>query len=188
MNFDEKLNFLLKNTFAEDFSLEGDITTKAIFDKNAQAKAIIKSKEKGILSGTKLISPSFKYLDENCSVKVCKSDGDAIFPGTEIAKIEGKISAVLGAERTILNLLQRLSGIATKTNTFCEKIRHTNAKIIDTRKTTPLLRFLEKEAVIHGGGQNHRFGLYDMILIKDTHIKAAGGVTYAVNKAHEFAE
>jgi nicotinate-nucleotide pyrophosphorylase (carboxylating) len=186
MNFEDKVNILLKNAFEEDLNGIGDITTKAIFDENTQVKAIIKSKESGILSGAKLIVPAFKYFDGNCIVETLKSDGQKIENGSEIAKIEGKISAILAAERTILNLLQRLCGISTATDVLSQKIRHTRAKIIDTHKTTPALRFLEKEAVIHGGGQNHRFGLYDMILIKDTHVKAAGGAGVAVVKAAEF--
>lgn len=171
MNIEE----LLAETFFEDLNTAGDITTKTIFAENTPAKAIIKSKENGILSGAKLIVPVFHYLDKNCKVSVLKSDGDILENGTEIAEIEGDIHAILAAERTILNLLQRLSGIATATRNLAKLIAHTKTKVIDTRKTTPMLRFLEKEAVIHGGGKNHRFGLYDMILIKDTHVAAVGG-------------
>jgi len=188
MNFDDKINILLKNAFEEDLGDAGDITTKAIFTENTKVKALIKSKEDGILSGVKLITPAFRYFDKDCVVNLLKSDGDALSNGCEIAKIYGNIDAVLAAERTVLNLLQRLCGIATATNAFSKKILHTRAKIIDTRKTTPTLRFLEKEAVLHGGGQNHRFGLYDMILIKDTHVKAADGADIAAAKATNFAK
>ena len=188
MNFDDKVNILLKNAFEEDLGDTGDITTKAIFTENTKVKALIKSKEDGILSGVKLIAPAFSYFDKNCSVDLLKSDGETLSEGCEIAKIYGNIDAVLAAERTVLNLLQRLCGIATATNVFSKKIRQTRAKIIDTRKTTPMFRFLEKEAVVHGGGQNHRFGLYDMILIKDTHIKAAGGADIAAAKAINFVK
>ena len=166
---------LLSEAFAEDLGVAGDITTKTIFTENPPAKAVIRAKESGVLSGAKLIKPAFHYLDKNARVSVLKSDGELLENGTVIAEIEGGIHTILAAERTILNLLQHLSGIATATQTLAKKIAHTNAKVIDTRKTTPTLRFLEKEAVIHGGGENHRFGLYDMILIKDTHIAAVGG-------------
>jgi len=179
MNFSEKINFLLKNAFDEDLGQFGDITTKAIFDENMQAKAIIKAKECGILSGVSLIKPAFK----GCEVRLFMSDGEILEKEAKIAEISGAIHTILAAERTVLNLLQRFSGIATATNILAQKISHTKAKVIDTRKTTPTLRFLEKEAVVHGGGQNHRFGLYDMILIKDTHVKAAGGPDIAVLKA-----
>jgi len=175
LDFNARVEKLLTDTFSEDLDTAGDITTKTIFTKNTPAKAIIKSKENGILSGAKLITPAFHYLDKNCKISILKSDGDVLENGTIIAEIEGDIHTILAGERTILNLLQHLSGIATATQNLAKKIAHTKAKIIDTRKTTPMLRFLEKEAVVHGGGSNHRFGLYDMILIKDTHVAAAGG-------------
>jgi nicotinate-nucleotide pyrophosphorylase (carboxylating) len=188
MNVDEKINILLKNAFEEDLGDAGDITTKAIFSENTKAQALIKSKENAILSGVKLITPAFRYFDKNCAVDLFMSDSDTLCCGSEIAKIYGNIDALLAAERTVLNLLQRLCGIAAAAHSFSDKIKHTRAKIIDTRKTTPTLRFLEKEAVIHGGGENHRFGLYDMILIKDTHVKAAGGADIAAVKAIKFAK
>jgi nicotinate-nucleotide pyrophosphorylase (carboxylating) len=189
VNFDEKVKCLLKNAFEEDLSAAGDITTNLLFPQKFMAKALIRSKESGILSGAKLIIPAFKYLDENCSVSVLRNDGEALEYGTAIAEINGNIHTILAAERIILNLLQRLCGIATATKRLSEKISHTNAKVIDTRKTTPTFRFLEKEAVVHGGGQNHRFGLFDMILIKDTHITAENGQPdIAVVKARENAK
>jgi len=161
MNFDEKVNILLKNAFEEDLGDAGDITTKAIFAENTKAKALIESKENGILSGVKLITPAFRYFDKNCTADLLKSDGDTLSGGSEIAKIYGNIDAVLAAERTILNLLQRLCGIATAANVLSKKIRHTNAKIIDTRKTTPTFRFLEKEAVRRRTKSSFRTLRYD---------------------------
>jgi len=182
------LEKLLSEAFSEDLGVAGDITTKTIFTQNPPAKAVIRAKESGVLSGAKLIKPAFHFLDKNCGVSVLKSDGELLENGTVVAEIEGNIHTILAAERTILNLLQRLSGIATATQTLAKKIAHTNAKLIDTRKTTPTLRFLEKEAVLHGGGSNHRFGLFDMILIKDTHVAAVGGPDKAVILARENAK
>lgn len=188
-DFNARVEKLLSEAFSEDLNSAGDITTKTIFPQNYQAKAVIKSKENGILSGAKLIVPAFCYLDKNCKVSVLKSDGDKLENGTVIAEIEGNIHTILAAERTILNLLQHLSGVATATHNLAKKIAHTKAKVIDTRKTTPTLRFLEKEAVVHGGGSNHRFGLYDMILIKDTHVAAVGNrPDKAVNLARENSD
>jgi nicotinate-nucleotide pyrophosphorylase (carboxylating) len=188
-DFDARLNKLLNDAFSEDLGTAGDITTKSIFTEIYPAKAIIRSKENGILSGAKIIAPTFLHLDKKCGVSVLKKDGEMLENGSIIAEIEGDIHTILAGERTILNLLQRLCGIAAATQVLAKKIAHTNAKVIDTRKTTPTLRFLEKEAVIHGGGSNHRFGLFDMILIKDTHIAAAGGrPDKAVTLARENAK
>jgi len=181
-----KIRNLLLTAFREDFADIGDITTGAIFGENTQVCALIKSKESGILSGVKFITSAFEILDNNCNVRVLKADGDELTKDMVIAEIEGNIKTILAGERTVLNLLQHFSGIATATNKLVQKIAHTNTKILDTRKTTAGLRFFEKEAVLHGGGQNHRFGLYDMILIKDTHVKAAGGPDIAVKKAQEY--
>jgi len=192
--YGDKVSDLLVAAFKEDFgcdniSLFNDPTTRAVFGENTAAKALIKSKESGVLSGAKLIIPAFRLLDSKIAVRVLKSDGDKIENGAVIAEIQGDIHTILTAERTVLNLLQRLSGIASATNCLAKKIAHTKAKITDTRKTTPTLRFLEKEAALHGGGVNHRFGLYDMVLIKDTHVFAAGGPDIAVKKLREkYAE
>ncbi|MCL2844948.1 MAG: carboxylating nicotinate-nucleotide diphosphorylase [Chitinivibrionia bacterium] len=181
----KQIRNLLLTAFEEDFGADGDITTNAIFNEDKKVCAQIKSKENGILSGAKFIAPAFEALDENCKVRVLKTDGDKLEAGTVIAEIDGGIRGILAGERTVLNLLQRFSGIATATNKLVQKIAHTNAKILDTRKTTAGLRAFEKEAVVHGGGVNHRFGLFDMILIKDTHVFAAGGPDLAVKKVQE---
>jgi nicotinate-nucleotide pyrophosphorylase (carboxylating) len=128
MNFEEKVNALLKNAFEEDLGFVGDITTKTIFAEDLKVKALIKSKEKGVLSGAKLIEPAFKYFDPDCRDAVLKSDGDYLEEGSPISEITGSIHTVLATERIILNLLQRLSGIATTTHTLFQKIRHTSAK------------------------------------------------------------
>jgi nicotinate-nucleotide pyrophosphorylase (carboxylating) len=179
------LKDLLKRALAEDMGTTGDITTKSIFDKSEKAIALIKSKQAGVLSGSYLISPLFKMLDQSMNVKLLADDGEKLSSGTEIARISGPINAILAGERTILNFLQHLSGIATQTAELVSLIKHTHARLLDTRKTTPLLRMMEKTAVVDGGGFNHRFGLYDMILIKDTHVKAAHGVDKAIIKAKQ---
>ena len=135
-----------------------------------------------------MLKPLFSLLDSSLSIKTVRDNSDTLEKGTRICLLEGRIRAILAGERTALNFLQHLSGIATLTRNFVDSISHTRAKILDTRKTTPLLRLLEKQAVIHGGGANHRFGLYDMILIKNTHILAAGGVGKAVRQAQEYVK
>jgi nicotinate-nucleotide pyrophosphorylase (carboxylating) len=177
---------LLKKSLKEDLNQSGDITSKAIFNKKSKAHAIIKSKTNGILSGIKLIKPLYNLIDPSLSIKIIKSDGDILLPQTIICELFGSIRSIFAGERIALNFLGHLSGIATQTNRLVYLISHTKAKILDTRKTTPLLRMLEKQAVVHGGGFNHRYGLYDMILIKDTHIKAAGGIIPAYKKVIKY--
>lgn len=178
-------NFI-RDALREDLSDIGDVTSMSIFSPEDEAEAIIRSKEKGILSGVYLISKIFKTINIDTQIELLKNDGDEVKIGESICKIKGKIITILSGERLVLNLLQRLSGIATSTNELVKIISNTNAKLLDTRKTTPLLRYFEKAAVIHGGGTNHRFGLYDMIMIKDTHVKAAGGPINAIQKAKAF--
>jgi len=186
MNDSDATMNLLHQALAEDLGDVGDVTSQAVFEEDDIAAAVIKSKDSGILSGTRLLEPLFHWLSESLIVKVVADSGAAIEKGTRICELRGSIRAILAGERLALNFLQRLSGIATATHFLSAKITHTKAKLLDTRKTTPLLRRLEKEAVLHGGGRNHRFGLYDMILIKDTHVKAAGGVAKAIRKAQSF--
>jgi len=179
---------LIKDALAEDLGIQGDITTKALFGPGAQASAIIKSKQQGVLSGVHLIAPIFSSLDPDMQITIFLENGAALVPQSRICAIKGNVHAILAGERLALNFLQHLSGIATATNALARLIAHTNAMLLDTRKTTPLLRKLEKEAVVHGGGMNHRFGLFDMILIKDTHVKAAGGPAQAAKRALTYVE
>jgi nicotinate-nucleotide pyrophosphorylase (carboxylating) len=174
---------IIQRTLTEDLGTAGDITTTGIFDKSETATAAIKSKQAGVLSGTYLLQPIFRFLDPSLSTQILAQDGTVLSAGTRIAMLSGSLPAILAGERTALNFLQRLSGIATQTAELVSLIRHTKAKLLDTRKTTPLLRMLEKKAVVDGGGFNHRFGLFDMVLIKDTHVKAAGSVGKAIIKA-----
>jgi len=177
---------ILRRALEEDLGPQGDITSRAVIDGSAAALAVIRSKEEGVVSGGYLIPPLFQIIDPNLKVEVFPEEGDTIAPGTEICRLEGNLAHILAGERTALNFLQRLSGIATQTARLAALIQGTRAVVLDTRKTTPGLRALEKRAVLAGGGRNHRFGLFDMILLKDTHVKACGGPGPAVKKALQF--
>ena len=174
---------LIKSALNEDLKNTGDITSEAIF-KNQEASFILLSKDNGILCGIDLFSETFHIIDKNIKIKFYFNDKDFIKYGDVIAKIKGRVSSILKGERTALNFISHLSGIATKTNNFVKLIKD-KIKILDTRKTIPNMRILQKYAVKCGGGTNHRMGLYDMVLIKDNHIDAAGGITNAVNKVRE---
>ncbi len=180
-----KIDKIIKNALKEDIG-SGDITTEAIFDKYKLSSAVITAKESGILAGIDVVMRVFKLVDFKLVFKTLVSDGERIFPNLKVAKIKGDIRSILMAERTALNFLGRMSGVATFTYEFVKRIEGTNAKILDTRKTAPNLRILDKYAVSVGGGFNHRMGLYDMFLIKDNHIKAMGSLDKAVKKAIEF--
>ena len=160
----------VKAALREDIGAK-DITTSALILKDTQAKAGIEFKERGVLCGIDVIERVFRSIDENLRFLPVAKDGEMIEKGREIAYIEGSGASILTAERTALNFLSHLSGIATFTREFVEKIKGTSAKIFDTRKTIPNLRILEKYAVHIGGAENHRFGLYDQVLIKDNHLK-----------------
>ncbi|MCL2689249.1 MAG: carboxylating nicotinate-nucleotide diphosphorylase [Chitinispirillia bacterium] len=174
---------LLKNALHEDLGADGDITSIAVFDAQEQGEALINSKQSGVLSGVTLIKPLFELVDPGVEAEIFCVDGEALEAGKTICKIRGPVRAILAGERTILNLLQHLCGIATLTAKMADALKGTKCRLLDTRKTTAGLRQLEKAAVLHGGGCNHRFGLYDMILIKDTHVKHCGGVEEALRKA-----
>ena len=184
--FKKQLGGIIDRAIAEDLGTAGDITSHALFSQKDIGGAVIKSKEKGVLSGAYLLAPLFSKIDPALSVSVLLADGAALEPGTEICRLKGPVLSMLAGERIALNFLQRLSGIATLTALYAAAIRHTKAKLLDTRKTTPGLRALEKLAVRHGGGGNHRSGLFDMMLIKDTHVKLCGGVAAALKKAMAF--
>ncbi|SDO74514.1 nicotinate-nucleotide pyrophosphorylase [carboxylating] [Filomicrobium insigne] len=172
---------------AEDLGLLGDITSIATIAPSAQAAAWIATRQPGVISGISLAEYAFRALDPEIDFRIEADDGDSVFPGTPIAHVSGNARAILGAERVALNYLGRLSGIATLTRDYVDAIEGTSATIVDTRKTTPGLRALEKFAVRCGGGQNHRFGLFDAILIKDNHIVAAGGLSAAIERARTTA-
>jgi nicotinate-nucleotide pyrophosphorylase (carboxylating) len=175
---------LIEMAFREDIGT-GDITSESTIPDDVMAKAIIKSKDNGIVAGLDVAGEVFRTLDMSIDYKKLASDGDRITKGQEIATADGKARSLLTAERTVLNFLQRLSGIATTTSKYAKAISGYHAQIIDTRKTTPGWRALEKYAVRVGGGRNHRFGLYDAVLIKDNHIAVAGSIIKAVSMARE---
>ena len=179
---------LIDDALYEDLQNIGDVTSLSTFSENDFTKAVIRAKEDGVLSGVSLINPIFEKINENVTVDILKKDGDSVTIGETICTVEGPIIAVLSGERLVLNLLQHLSGVASATKKLTTLIeeRGARSKLLDTRKTLPNLRLLEKEAVVHGGGVNHRFGLFDMILIKDTHVKASGGPDKAVNNAKQW--
>jgi len=177
----EKLRHIINGALAEDIG-DGDVTTNLIIPPSQFGKGVFISKEDGVLAGIDVAQLVFEGVDRDVTFKKYLKDGDKLTPKVSIAEVEGRVKSFLTAERVALNFLQRLSSIATLTAKFVEKVKGTKAKIIDTRKTTPSLRNLEKYAVRVGGGENHRFGLYDMILIKDNHIEAAGGIVEAINR------
>ncbi|MFC3693525.1 carboxylating nicotinate-nucleotide diphosphorylase [Chenggangzhangella methanolivorans] len=168
---------------AEDLGRAGDVTSAATIPADAQARVAIVARTPGRLAGLQLAEAAFASIEPAIRFVAERSDGDRLEPGSVVARIEGPARAVLTGERTALNFLGHLSGVATLTAVFADKIAHTGAKICDTRKTTPGLRVFEKYAVRCGGGQNHRFGLDDAILIKDNHIAVAGGVEAALRAA-----
>lgn len=182
---DRKFKALIERALAEDVGT-GDITSEAVIDKSLMNCAKIKVKQSGVLAGIFLAEQVFKTVDRKIKFKLYKKDGSQIKKGETIALVCGKTRSILQAERVALNFLQKLCGIATLTNEFVKKVKKTKVKILDTRKTTPTLRLLEKYAVRMGGGKNHRFGLHDMILIKDNHIRACGSVKQAVLRAKSF--
>jgi len=162
--------------------LEGDITTENIIDENKKVTAFFRAKADGIIAGLFVSEKVFKKLDENILWKPKFSEGDFVKNGDILVEFTGSYRAILTGERTALNFIQRMSGVATKTNEFVKAISGTNSQILDTRKTLPAYRMLDKYSVKMGGGTNHRIGLFDMVMIKDNHIKVAGGITNAVNK------
>ena len=181
----QELNKFISDALREDVH-EGDHSSLASIDKNAQGKARLLVKDNGILCGMEVAKAVFAKVDEDLRVDVHIPEGSTIKYGDVAFHVYGSAISILTAERLVLNCMQRMSGIATKTGEYVKAIEGTNAKVIDTRKTTPNLRFLEKYAVTVGGGFNHRFGLYDMIMLKDNHIDFCGGITKAVHKVHEY--
>jgi nicotinate-nucleotide pyrophosphorylase (carboxylating) len=177
-----KIDALLKLAFQEDIGRK-DITTQAILSKDYRCTGSFLAKEKMILAGLKIVRRGFLLLDKKASFQSLRKEGDLVKKGEIIARVRCKISVLLKAERTVLNILQRLSGIATLTYHLSKEIEDFPCQLLDTRKTTPGLRAFEKYAVRIGGGKNHRFGLFDKILIKENHITAAGSISQALERA-----
>ncbi|CAF3466566.1 unnamed protein product [Rotaria sp. Silwood2] len=181
----QELDKFISDALHEDVR-KGDYSSLASIDKDAQGKARLLVKDNGILCGLEVAEAVFAKVDSNLRTEIHIPEGSTIKYGDVALHVYGNAISILTAERLVLNCMQRMSGIATKTNEYVKAIEGTRTKVIDTRKTTPNLRFLEKYAVTVGGGFNHRFGLYDMIMLKDNHIDFCGGITKAVHKVHEY--
>lgn len=177
----------VRRALDEDLGESGDVTSAAVVPENARAKAVIAARKPGVVAGVEIAARVFQLLDDTLHVSQTVSDGASVGAGTVVLEVAGPARSILGAERVALNFLGHLSGVATSTAELVAAVKGTNAKICCTRKTTPGLRALEKFAVRCGGGLNHRFGLYDAILIKDNHIAIAGGVRAAVEAAKSNA-
>jgi len=177
----DKIDSIIDNALEEDIG-SGDITTDTIFSSDVACEAQVIAKEEGIIAGIPIAKRVFKKLDQEVSFSQTLNDGDFVKPGQEVFKIKALVRAVLTGERLALNILQRMSGIATATSQYADAVKGSQTKILDTRKTAPGLRILDKYAVLAGGGQNHRFGLFDAVLIKDNHINFAGSITNAVDQ------
>lgn len=182
---EQELRQFIENALHEDVR-EGDHSSLASIDKDTQGKARLLVKDNGILCGIDVAKAVFEAVDKNLTMDIHISEGNAVQYGDVAFHVYGSAISILTAERLVLNCMQRMSGIATRTSEYVKAIEGTSAKVIDTRKTTPNLRFLEKYAVTAGGGFNHRFGLYDMVMLKDNHIDFCGGITKAVHKVHEY--
>lgn len=164
----------------------GDYSALSCIPADAQSKANLIIKDKGILAGIELAEKIFKTVDASLQINIFKKDGQHVDKSEIAFTVEGSVLSILKTERLVLNCMQRMSGIASTTYLYAEQVKHTKAKILDTRKTTPLNRYIEKWAVRIGGGHNHRFGLYDMIMIKDNHVDFAGGIKQAIESANTF--
>ena len=183
--FEKELDLIIKNGYREDVG-DGDHTSLSSIPSNAQGKANLLVKDKGIIAGVAFAKKAFKYFDKDLHVETFIDDGSHVTHGDVVFQVSGNSQSILKAERFILNAMQRMSAIATKTAFFVDKLKGTKTQILDTRKTTPGIRALEKWAVKIGGGENHRFALYDMIMIKDNHIDFAGGISEAITKTKNY--
>lgn len=185
MNTDIYIEQFIKQALAEDIG-DGDHTTLSCLPKNQQGKAKLIAKQDGVLAGVFVAQEICKIFDKTLKISTLKNDGDFIRTGDEIFNISGSQISILQIERLMLNFMQRMSGIATQTAEYVSLIKDLHTKILDTRKTTPGMRVFEKMAVKIGGGENHRFGLYDMVMIKDNHIDFAGGISQAISNVKSY--
>jgi nicotinate-nucleotide pyrophosphorylase (carboxylating) len=186
-NFDAQLHRLIDEALKEDVG-DGDHSTLCCISADVKGKAVLKIKEGGILAGVDVAEKIFKYKKPNCNFTRHKNDGEVMKAGEIAFEVETFVHAILQLERLVLNCMQRMSGIATLTKQYTEKLEGSKTKLLDTRKTTPNFRLLEKEAVRIGGGVNHRFGLFDMIMLKDNHIDYCGGMEEAINRANDYVQ
>lgn len=187
MDYNEQLNLLIKNALAEDIG-DGDHSTISSIDTTAAGKAVLKIKEDGILAGMEVAEKIFRYMQPDIVFTAFKKDGEAMQYGETAFEVMARVHTILQCERLVLNCMQRMSGIATLTKQYTQKLQPFKTRLLDTRKTTPNFRLLEKEAVKIGGGVNHRFGLYDMIMLKDNHIDYCGGIEKAIEKAYAYVQ
>ena len=182
---DQLIDRLIDLAFAEDIG-DGDHTTLCCIPEDAEGRSRLLIKEEGILAGVEVAKKVFHHFDPTMQMEVLLNDGAHVTPGDVAFIVSGKIRSLLQTERLMLNIMQRMSGIATQTNRYVERLKGTHTHVLDTRKTTPGLRMLEKQAVKIGGGMNHRIGLFDMILLKDNHVDFAGGIENAIDRCHEY--
>jgi nicotinate-nucleotide pyrophosphorylase (carboxylating) len=188
LTVERTIETLVRLALEEDLGQLGDVTSRAILPPDMDIGGLIVAKAPGVIAGLSAVEAVYKHLDATVEIQALVADGDRVVPGSSVAEIWGKAQTVLAGERVALNFLQRLSGIATLTAAFVAEVAGTRAIILDTRKTTPGWRGLEKYAVRMGGGQNHRMGLYDQVLIKDNHVDVAGSVTKAVQSVRAFSD
>ncbi|HRH60220.1 MAG TPA: carboxylating nicotinate-nucleotide diphosphorylase [Chitinophagaceae bacterium] len=186
-NFDEQLLHIIKNALQEDIG-NGDHSALCCIPADKRGRAVLKIKQDGILAGVEVAKKIFHFEEPAAIITVHKNDGDAMHAGETAFEAEAAVHTILKCERLVLNCMQRMSGIATLTKQYTDKLQGFTTRLLDTRKTTPNFRLLEKEAVKIGGGINHRFGLYDMIMLKDNHIDFCGGLQQAVEKAWQYVQ
>lgn len=187
IKYEEQLTFLIKNALAEDIG-DGDHSTLSSIPTGAKGKAVLKIKEQGILAGVSVAEQIFRFMQPDIIFKINKMDGESMEYGEMAFQVDADVHTILQCERLVLNCMQRMSGIATLTRQYVDKLQGFHTRLLDTRKTTPNFRLLEKEAVKIGGGVNHRFGLYDMIMLKDNHIDYCGGIEKAIGKAFDYVK
>ena len=187
LSVDQLEDKLIDLAFSEDIG-DGDHTTLCCIPEDAMGKSHLLIKENGVLAGVEVAKRVFNRFDPTMQVEVLMQDGTEVRVGDIAMIVTGKVRSLLQTERLMLNIMQRMSGIATQTRKYVKLLEGTNTRVLDTRKTTPGLRMLEKQAVKIGGGTNHRIGLFDMILLKDNHVDFAGGIANAINRCHEYLE
>ena len=187
LKVEELVDKLIDLAFAEDIG-DGDHTTLCCIPEDAMGRSHLLIKEDGVLAGVEVAKEVFRRFDPELKVEVLMEDGTRVKKGDIAMIVSGRVRSLLQTERLMLNIMQRMSGIATTTSRYVERLKGTKTRVLDTRKTTPGLRMLEKAAVKIGGGCNHRIGLFDMILLKDNHVDFAGGISNAINRCHEYLE
>jgi len=185
VQFEKELEITISNAIREDVG-DGDHSSLACIPVTAEGKAKLLVKEDGIIAGVEMAQRIFKYVDENLKIETLIKDGEPVKFGDIVFYVSGSSQSILKSERLVLNIMQRMSAIVTKTKEFATLLEGTKTKVLDTRKTTPGIRAVEKWAVVIGGGENHRFALYDMIMLKDNHIDFAGGVAQAIEKTKQY--